>query len=82
MSRIHLDAVPGRESALRCYWQVVAGVIPGEHIPEHTRRWALTSGDYKDPEKALVAQGSAVLYAQTLMDASRVNWVTLEWVWL
>jgi hypothetical protein len=29
----------------RCCWEVVAGIIPNQPIPEHTRRWVIT-GEY------------------------------------
>jgi hypothetical protein len=27
----------------RCCWKVTAGLIPGQPMPEHTRRWVITS---------------------------------------
>lgn len=62
--------------------EVQAGVIPGEPMPELTRRWALTSEDIEVDNKMADAQGAALNYAALLQNPQRVNWVRLDWVWL
>jgi hypothetical protein len=69
--------------------EVVAGVIPTQPEPEHTRRWALTSKQWheaSDDNKAILLaelNGRAQGYAQLLMlQPDRVNWVRTEWLWL
>ena len=37
------------ESA-RAAWEVTAGLIPGQAMPEYTRRWALTSSEWYDKD--------------------------------
>lgn len=73
-------------AALKGYWQVTAGVIPGMPQESLTRRWNLTNEH--DPsenhfwEDFAAAQGHAMIYALTLQNPQRCNWVTMEWVWL
>jgi hypothetical protein len=83
---------------LRCSWTVTAGVIPGVPMPEHTRRWLLTSEQfYKEndmsPEEFkttfpdgqstfLKYKSEAQLYADSLQDPRYINWVNVNWLWL
>lgn len=73
--------------------EVVAGVIPGTPIPEHTKRFGVSSdawygqGKYENNlEEArmeiLQVYGTAQEYARNLMNPQILNWVKLEWVYL
>ncbi len=77
--------------AARCAWEVTAGLIPGEPMPEYTRRWGLTASQWYAPDEdgpshqgvalynaCLVA---AVEYARYLMNPGSLNWVKVEWIW-
>lgn len=78
---------------LRCYWQVTAGMIPGEIDPKHTRRYEITSHEWAQHERSgdpalLVMSRSleAAAYASMLQLRSSAgrepNWVTIEYAWM
>lgn len=77
------------ESA-RVIVEVVAGVIPGTAMEEHTRRYAITGTEWAEAEQAgrtgdLLAEtnGRAQGYAGLLMlQPNALNWVRTEWIWL
>lgn len=80
-------------TAARVLIEVVAGVIPNTPIPEHTRRFAISSdawymqGEYenkKDEAKmeCLKVYGTAQEYMRSLMNPGIVNWVRLDWIYL
>lgn len=87
----------GTGNRARCAWEVRAGIVPGTPMPEHTRRFVLTSdGFYADAELTeeqmkekypdgknlfLQAQSEAMEYARTLQHPNFVNWVELNWIW-
>jgi hypothetical protein len=69
---------------------VVAGLIPGQPMPEYTRRWFITSDEWTvagrtpDGQSELLAtvNGKAQGYAGLLMlQPDRLNWVQVQWVW-
>ena len=70
--------------------EVQAGVIPGQPMPEYTRRWGWTSdeqaklgaGDMKTREKWIMIAGESREYAATLENPARVNWLRRDWIWL
>lgn len=67
--------------------EVVAGVIPGTPMSEHTKRWSITSKQWDeagDTIGILVSEmlGQAQGYAAYLMNPQRVNWVRCDWVWM
>lgn len=71
--------------------EVVAGLIPGQDPePEYTRRWALTSEEWKaagdagkQGEALAELNGRAQGYAGMLMlQPDRLNWVRTDWIWL
>ena len=75
------------ESA-RCAWEVVAGLIPGQVMPEHTKRWGLTSHEWDDGkglELFYEREALAGAYARTLqtlcMMGREVNWTRIDFVW-
>lgn len=74
----------------RAAWEVVAGIIPGQPMPEYTRQWALTSDDWYDSDGRPSTKGIAEFtrlqavaqeYARAITDPSRVNWVRIDWIW-
>lgn len=68
---------------------VVAGLIPGQPMPEYTRRFFLTSSEWHnaadgDEQARLLSDlnGKAQAWAAYLMfQPDRVNWVRTDWVW-
>jgi hypothetical protein len=71
--------------AARCWWEVTAGIVPGEPMLEYTRRWGLTSGEWESPPRVALYNAAlvgALEYARYLMEPQRVNWVRLEWIWV
>ncbi len=76
--------------AAKCGWEVIAGLIPGQPMPEYTRRWGLTSSEWYGPDGEPSLQGAALFnanlvaaleYARYLMNPGQLNWVKVEWVW-
>lgn len=68
--------------SLKLAIEVRAGIIPGEPIEEHSKNWYLSREEYEDIDQWLAAAGAANLYALTLQNPERLNWVKVEWVWL
>lgn len=70
--------------------EVMAGVIPGEAMPEYTKRWGWTSKNQEALEagdaeaKALYIQiaGESREYAASLENPALINWVRRDWLWL
>lgn len=70
--------------------EVQAGLIPGQPMPEYTRRWGWSSSDQErlgagDPEAhALYIRmaGESREYAASLEDPRKVNWCRWDWIWL
>ena len=67
--------------SLKLAIEVTAGVVPGDPMPVYSKGWYLSREEYDDPNTYLAAAGAANLYALTLQDPGRVNWVRLDWVW-
>lgn len=68
----------------RCAWEVTAGLIPGQPMPEYTKRWVLTAYEWKSPrggDLLLERMGSAMAYAVSMQNPRTRNWVRLDWVW-
>ena len=58
----------------RCVWEVTAGIIPGQVMPEHTRRFGLTSQEWDDGkgyELFLKREAEAGAYARFLQEPLR-----------
>lgn len=66
---------------LKVALEVTAGLVPGDPMPEYTKVWYLSREEYEDLDTYLAAGGAAILYALTLQDPARLNWVRFEWVW-
>jgi hypothetical protein len=73
--------------------EVVAGIVPNTIMPEHTKKFAITSdqwyaqGTYEGKEEeakmeCLKVYGFAQEYMRNLMNPQLVNWVRLEWIYL
>jgi hypothetical protein len=72
--------------SLRAIWEVTVGVIPGEPIPEHTKRFPLTSREWEQGTEAgfdalQAAQGAAMVYAMGMQNPNLSNWVRVDWIW-
>lgn len=73
---------------LKASWQVHAGLIPGQAIPEYTKTWHYTSTEYEQESGLLMPQRprfqdmqrEAQEYAEFLQDGG-LNWVNLAYVW-
>lgn len=72
--------------------EVVAGLIPGIPMPEHTKKFIITSdawyaqGKYEGKaEEAkmeiLKTYGFAQEYARNLMNPQALNWVRMDWIY-
>lgn len=75
------------EETLRCVWEVTAGIIPGQVMRDHTRRFPLTSRQWDGGSEAGVdayneAATEAMIYARGLMSPAHLNWVRVDWVWM
>jgi hypothetical protein len=75
-------------TAGRCAWEVRAGIIPGQAMPEHTRLWGLTSAEWEGPdglhvfiERQAAAQGYAAYLALLSSQGREVNWVEATFIW-
>ena len=75
-------------NALKAAWTVRAGVVPGVPMAEYDRQWTLVSADWEgksEVEKAEIFHAkadAASAYARQAMDPGRVNFVTVEFLWL
>jgi len=65
----------------KCMFQVKAGVLPGEPMPEFTRVWEITQEDLNNPPTFIDKSGAAMNYAMSLQNPERCNWVIFEWIW-
>jgi hypothetical protein len=74
--------------AARCVWEVTAGLIPGQVMPEHSRRWGLSSSEWDNGrgfEVYLERAAQAEAYARYLQllcaQGMEVNWTRVDFVW-
>jgi hypothetical protein len=73
---------------LRCSWEVVAGLVPGQADGEYSRQFSMTSSEWEREsglaifvEKAAAAQAWAH-YLQLLCSNGRaVNWTRVDFIW-
>lgn len=73
-------------NALKAQWGVVAGLIPGEQMPEYTRVWNYTSTDYEADgnqrgEIYRRCAAEAHGYASDL-ERGGLNFATVQYLWL
>lgn len=69
-------------SRLRAAWEVTAGMIPRDPMPEYSKRFILTSEDERDDDTYVAKRKEAMDYATELMNPNILNWVNIEWIWL
>jgi hypothetical protein len=72
--------------AMRAYWGVHAGLIPGDEMREYLRQWSYTSADYEADgnrrgERYKAIEKEARDYAAELSFGG-LNWVNVEYLWL
>jgi hypothetical protein len=76
---------------LKMYLQVTAGIIPGEPMPEYSKRWEWSPAKVEGARVEMTAEellqfhelsDEAHAYAKELQNPGFTNWVTTEWVWL
>lgn len=74
---------PTTRLGLKLSIEVMAGMVPGTPMDEHTRRWHFTRSGYEknDGQDYSDAVGAASYYALTLQNPQRLNWVRMDWVW-
>lgn len=70
------------EKRLKLAIEVRAGIIPGQPMEEHSKNWYMTREEFDNKDTWLAAIGAAHIYALTLQDPARLNWVKLEWIWV
>ena len=79
--------------AAKAIFTVTAGVIPGSPMPEFTKQWGYTSGDYQTDVESLSQEpvgrslflerlDAAHAYGRSLTDPRAVNWVRIEFMWM
>lgn len=74
---------------LRGAWEVRAGVIPEQAMPEYTRQFFYTTPQYEEdkarPQSEMTTfrnlADEAQRYALGLMNPAFVNWVETVWIW-
>lgn len=72
--------------AMKAYWSVRAGLIPGESVPEYGEQWVYTSQDFeadgnKRGERFEANARKASDHARKL-SAGGLNWVEVRYLWL
>ena len=76
--------------AAKAIFEVHAGVIPGQPMPEYTRRWGYTSTDYQHDRSVPEGEDTifttrlkeAHAYAMSITSPAYVNWVNVHWIWI
>ncbi len=78
--------------SLRAVWEVRAGVIPGQAMPEYTKRFPYTSDDYEEDGKHakdfsyhpifMKRMAEATSYHQQMSNPQTLNWAELVFLWL
>ncbi len=72
------------EESLSVTFEVVAGVIPGQAIPEHTRQFHLLTKEKLAPNGAEIfeaRQAEAIEYFKSLNDPKYINWARIDWIY-
>lgn len=79
-------------SSVRIAMEVQAGLIPGQPMPEYTKKFFISSdawyasGEYvgkeqEAKEEILKVYGYAQEYARNLMNPQILNWVRMDWIY-
>jgi hypothetical protein len=74
----------------KAIFQVTAGVIPKEAMPEYTRRWTYDSDDFEQDRQTPQDRETifskrlreAHDYAMGLSNPAHTNWVRVDWLWV
>lgn len=73
-------------TAMRAYWGVRAGLIPGEEMPEYRRQWSYSSADYEADGhrrgERYKAMGTEARDYAAELSFGGLNWVNAEYLWL
>jgi hypothetical protein len=87
--RDRLQTQTGEENTARVMLEVTAGVMDGQPLEEHTKRWYLSQvrWDVSDEAERAVEMseivGRALGYVQLLcLRPDILNWVDMKWRWL
>jgi hypothetical protein len=77
-------------TAAKAFFEVRAGIIPGEALAEYTKTWGYTSADYEQDKKT--PQNQETIFSMRLREAhdyalgitnpGYVNWVRVDWLWV
>ena len=76
--------------AAKALFEVQAGIIPGQPMPEYTRHWGYTSDEYEQDRNTPQDQATIFStrmkevhdYAMGLSNPAYVNWVRVDWIWV
>jgi hypothetical protein len=76
--------------ACKAIFQVTAGVIPYQPMPEYTKRWGYDSREYEQDTHTPRDQPTifskrlqeAHDYAMGLSNPAYTNWVRVDWMWM
>lgn len=78
--------------AAKAFFEVTAGLIPNEPMPEYSKRWAYTSEDYAadgGTQASLQNEGSRYYTIQTnahtyakMLEKGGLNWVRVDYLWV
>ncbi len=68
----------------RILLEVVAGLIPGQPLPEHTKQFAISEEEWEDESGIPVMRtyGFVQEYMRNLWHPQKVNWVRCDWIYL
>jgi hypothetical protein len=70
-------------AAAKAIWTIQAGIIHAEPIPDFDRRFVLTADEWEeDPTIYTERATEASQYMADISDPSRINWATMEFVWV
>jgi len=69
-------------TAVRCAFEVVAGVIPEARMSQYSKHFYILSKQYdEDPTVLDKMRDEAFEYAKSLIEPRIVNWVRVDWVY-
>ena len=76
---------------LAAAWEVRAGLIPGQALPEYTKRFFYTSEDHEEDNRHakefayqpifMQRLAQATMYHQQMSDPRTLNWAELTFLW-
>lgn len=72
------------EESVSLTFEVVAGVLPGQAMPELTRRFHLLSKERHAPNGAEIfeaRQAEAIEYFKLLTNPRQMDWARIDWVY-